>query len=205
LEFPHLLSRRFLFVALFTIAAAIALTGLAFELGPVDFPDMTIFGGFRGFILFALALLVTTFVYRQLGPFIHSAKLPYIAAILWWAVISLLGTALLVGYAQWRYFKGGPVDWAFHDPDDRVGLRELIGRNDGVVVGTSGGAVDVFRSMFYLRSLSRGMIVSADTEIKDEDFPDKVRWVVLLSDVHYVGSADLRHYGPISVVRRGGP
>jgi hypothetical protein len=115
-----------------------------------------------------------------------------------------LTSARLIVVAPFRgvYTLQGPVDAAFFDPTDRSGLRRLVGRDDGIIIGSSTNTVDVFRAMFYLHSLSAGRIAPSDTEIRDDEFPKGARWALLLPGVRYMGSSQVTHNGPLSIVWR---
>jgi hypothetical protein len=124
-----------------------------------------------------------------------------IGATIWWAAIGLATTTALI-IRNKTLVLNGPVDAAFFDPTDHSGLRNLVGRRDGIIIGSPTSAGDVYRTMFYLRSLSAGRIVSSGTEISDDGFPGGTRWAVLLPGVRYAGSLHVTHNGALVMVWR---
>jgi hypothetical protein len=67
-------------------------------------------------------------------------------------------------------------------------LRSLIGRPDGVVIGSPDTASDVSRAMFYLESLSHGQYAPPSNIVGDDNIPANVKWILLLPGVHYAGT-----------------
>lgn len=201
-DLQQLISTRAFVIGCIMMMAAAASIGVIFELGAVDFPDMAVFSGLRG-LLVTIGLLGAIFALRYCGGTISSPTRPFIATVIWWAAASLLTSAALLFIAPLRGgFQAGPVDAEFLDATDRLGLHKLVGRADGVIVGSPNSAVDVFRVMFYLRSLSAGKIISPGTGFRDDDFPTGARWAVFLPDVRYVGPAQVAFHRPVSVVQR---
>jgi hypothetical protein len=81
-------------------------------------------------------------------------------------------------------------------------MRGLAGRGDGVIIGVPADVVEIYRTMFYLHSLSAGRIVASGSEIMDSDLPKDARWAVLLPGVRYSGSLPVAQSGSLSIVRR---
>jgi hypothetical protein len=174
--------------------------GITFDVGPIDFPDLTLFSGWKRPVSIGI-LLLALLALSPWGRGLSNVSKLIFAAIMWWVGIAGLTTATLLsgGFGRGQ-FNAGPIDAAFVDKAHPSELHDLVGRSDGVTVGTPGSAVDVFRSMFYLRSLSAGLILSSGNEFRDADFPINARWAVILPDVNYVGSGKVVQLGPLAVV-----
>jgi hypothetical protein len=150
---------------------------------------------FFAMLLLAAALALSYYGWGRIG----TTNL-LVGATIWWAAIGLVTTAALMAGKVFPPIT--PVDAAFFDSTDRSGLRGLVGRSDGFVIGSPTSFFDIYRTMFYLRSLSAGRIVPSGTEISDVDFPKTAHWAVVLPEVSYIGSSQVRHYGSLLVVRR---
>ncbi len=182
-----------------TIVAATTIF-LAFEAHPVDFPDLGLLDRrhlhFAAVFLPVAALCLSGYGLARVGT-----KNLILGASLWWPVVALSTSAALIGIAPFTSaFGQRGVDVAFFDPRDPAGLRRLIGRGDGIVIGSPTSAYDVQRTMFYLRSLSAGRIVPSGSEISDADLPEETRWAVILPGVNYAGSSHETYKGALVIV-----
>ena len=189
IELSKLLPRLAVVTLCGAMLVAAAVVSLAFEIGPVDFPDLTLDSHrlpFAALVLLFTALILSYYGWRRVGT-----KNLIIGASIWWAVIGLTTSAVLIVIAPFgsTFAPKGPVDAAFFGPTDPSGLRRLVGHDDGIIIGSPVSVVDVYRTMFYLRSLSAGRIVPSGSEIRDDDFPKGARWAVVLRGVRYIGSS----------------
>lgn len=202
-ELSKLLPRWAIVILCGAMVVAAAAVVLIFETGPVDFPDLTLAAGhrlpFAAMALPVVALILSCYGWARVG----TTNL-IIGATIWWAAIGLVTSAALIVSPSFSkaFALKGPVDAAFFEPTDRSGLRRLVGRSDGIIIGSPTSAVDVYRTMFYLRSLSAGRIASSGTEIRDDDFPKGARWAVVLPGVRYIGSSQVTQNGSLFIVWR---
>jgi hypothetical protein len=188
------------FLLLFAAMALGAIVVVSkFEVETVDFSELTLFNSRRSG---PALLLIASVLGVGLYPFFdrRTAYLPMLG-VAWWIGLSAVTSTALIVIAPLSHALSlkEPVDTAFFDPLDRTGLASLVGRDDGLIAGTPSSAVDVFRTMFYLRSLGPGKIVSTGRVLTDKDFPS-VAWAVLLQGVRYSGSAEVRRHGEMAVV-----
>jgi phosphoglycerol transferase len=197
-ELSKLLPRWAVITLCGAMAAAAVVVVLAFETGPVDFPDLTLASQRLPFA--ALVLLFAALILSYYGWGSAGAKHLIIGAAIWWAVIGLVTSAMLIASPSYRLALKDPVETAFFGPNSS--LRRLVGRDDGIIIGSPVRWFDVSRTMFYLRSLSGGKIALSGTEIKDDDFPKGTRWAVVLSGVRYIGSSQVTQNGSLSIVWR---
>jgi phosphoglycerol transferase len=198
-ELPKLLPRWAVVTLCGAMVVAAAAVVLIFETGPVDFPDLALASHrllFAPIVLLVVALILSYYGWGR----IETTNL-IIGMTIWWAAIGLVTSARLIVSPSFFTLKG-PVDAAFFDPMDRSGLRRLVGRGDGIIIGSPTSDVDVYRTMFYLRSLSAGRIAPSGSEIRDDDFPEGARWAVVLVGVRYIGSSQVTQNGALSIVWR---
>ncbi len=196
IELSQMLPRSAVMVLCGAMVVAAAVIVFKFEISSIDFPDLTLV---RRLPFAAMALLFAVFILSYVGWGRIGTNL-IIGATIWWAAIGLATTTALIVRNKAFVLKG--IDAAFLDPTDRSGLRILVGRGDGIVIGSPTNAGDVFRTMFYLRSLSAGRIAPSGTEITDDDFPKQARWAVILPGVSYNGPSQVAQNGSLLVVRR---
>ncbi len=190
--------------------------------GNVHFPDLALFNGPSSLAL-ALLPLILLVILRKLRA--RPAVLIVILS-LWYPLLGIMTTAKLsVINPLLKVETPNNFDTLFLNNSD-LPLRALIGRPDGMVLGTAEDSVLVYRAMFYLRSMSAGRILSAASEVNnpgftnyeylmssarqpkgpleihDNDFPSNVRWAILLPSVVYAGRSPVTDYGPLKVVWR---
>lgn len=195
IELSQMLSRSAVMVLCGAMVVAAAVIVFKFEISNIDFPDLTLA---RRLPFAAMALLFVVFILSYAGWGRIGTNL-IIGATIWWGAIGLATTAALI-IRNRTLVLNGPVDAAFFDPADRSGLRSLVGHSDGIIIGPSTRAGDVYRTMFYLRSLSAGRLVSSGAEITDDDLPKETRWAVLLPGVSYAGSSHVTYNGALVIV-----
>ena len=199
IELSKLLPRWAVVTLCGAMMVAAAVVALGFETGPVDFPDLTLARRlpFAAMTLFVAALIVSYYGWGRIG-----AKNLIIGATIWWAAIGLLTSARMIVIAPFgsALAPKGPVEVAFFGPTDSSGLRRLVDRDDGIIIGSS--KFDISQTMFYLRSLSASRLVPSGTEIRDYDFPKGTRWAVLLPGVRYIGSSQVTKNASLSIVWR---
>lgn len=191
--------------ALFLCSAMImsaAVIFFMFETSFVDYPDLALTSHGRLFVTMlplAGVLVLSCYDKTRVGT-----TGVIVSAMIWWAGLGLLTSvsAIVIGPFTNSFALRGPVDAAFFDTVHSNGLHRLVGRSDGIIIGSPTSAVDVYRAMFYLRSMSAGRIVLPGTEIRDDDLPKDVHWAVILPEVNYIGSSRLTHEGSLSVVWR---
>lgn len=197
IELSQMLSRSAVMVLCGAMVLAAAVIVFKFEISSIDFPDLTLV---RRLPFAAAAMFLAVFILSYAGWGRIGTHL-IIGVTLWWAAIGLATTTALI-IRNKTLVLNGPVDAAFFVPGDRSGLRSLVGRNDGIIIGPLTNAGDVHRAMFYLRSLSAGRLVSSGAAITDDDLPREMRWAVLLPGVRYLGSSQVTHDGALAIIRR---
>lgn len=207
------------FVALFSVAAgqrnafslppafarlclAISALGAAvivwrYEVGPVDYPDMTLWGG-RSLIRLSYGLVAV-----QLALFAYCLFVPSTRRIvrIWlaWITAITIGTGiLLVVVAPFRSLAPTAIDQVFIAPDATI--QGLVGRGDGVIVGTPDSGGDLPRVIFYMRSMSRAQVTGPDSRVTDADLPAGSKWALLLPGVSYAGHYRVTPLGDFKVV-----
>ena len=196
-ELSQILPRSAVIVLCGAMVVAAAVIVLKFEISSIDFPDLTLV---RRLPFAAMALLFVVFVLSYVGWGRIGTNL-IIGATIWWAGIGLATTTALI-IRNRTLVLNGPIDAAFFDPADPSGLRSLVGSSDGIIIGPSTSAGDVYRTMFYLRSLSAGRLVSSGAVITDDDLPRETRWAVILPGVSYVGSSHKTYSGALVIVSK---
>jgi phosphoglycerol transferase len=197
IDLSQMLPRFAVMVLCGAMVVAAAVIVFKFEISSIDFPDLTLA---RRLPFAAAALFFAVFILSYAGWGRIGTNL-IIGATIWWAAIGLATTAALI-IRNKTLVLNGPIDAAFFDPGDRSGLRSLVGRNDGIIIGPLTSAGDVHRTMFYLRSLSAGRLVTSGAEITDDDLPKEASWAVLLPGVRYLGSSQVTHDGALAIIRR---
>lgn len=192
--FSKLLPRWAVAITCGAVIVAAVVVCVAFETNKVDYPDLALADG----RYFAIALPIAAFLFVGYGLATKAGTTNLvIGATLWWPAIALSTSTALIVYFAIVYKLKDPVDIAFFSPQSD--LRRLVGRSDGIVVGSD--ALEVWRMMFYLRSLSTGRIVPPGTEFND-DFSNRERWAIILPEVRYIGSLQATREGLILVVRK---
>jgi hypothetical protein len=166
IDLSQMLPRSAVIVLCGAMVVAAAVIVFKFEISSIDFPDLTLV---RRFPFAAMGLLFVVFILSYVGWGRIGTNL-IIGATIWWAAIGLATTTALIVRNK-TLVLNGPVDASFFDPTDRSGLRGLVGRSDGIIIGPSNSAGEAYRAMFYLRSLSAGRLVSSGAEITDGDLP----------------------------------
>lgn len=198
----ELISDRLLLCLCMACVLAAVSVGMLFEVGPVDFPDLTFFYKSGGLVapigvLFAMAAIL---IYGRKNP---DSSVSRLATVAWWGGLSTLTSfAMLFAAPLTGHFQPTPIDSEFAASASLEGPRGLVGRDDGIVFGTSTSMFDIYRVMFYLHSRSTGKMVPVGSMLTESDFPDKVHWAILLPGTGYTGPAQVSTYGPISVVWR---
>jgi hypothetical protein len=171
--------------------------GLVYRVGAVDFPDLALANppyALQGLLIVPVAGVAMS---RTMV-----ASRAVVAVTVWCAIVSVLTSVALVAYAgivRSRDFRN-PLDAAFFDVSDRVGLRQLINSSDGLIIGSRSSASDLDRAFVYLRCRCAGRIVSDDAEIEDRDISG-VRWALLLGNVRYSGVFPTTKLGSVMIVR----
>ncbi len=191
---------RGLIVALCAAALAAALIVIRFyRVGPIDFPDLAL-ANWRFTLPALLAVPLGIAVFARNTNTSHLL----VALTLWCALIGVMTSVSLVAYTGLVRARdlSNPVDAAFLGRTDITGVQQLIGRPDGIVLGGPASASDLLRTMAYLRCLCVGRIVSDNTELKDSDFSNDVRWAVMLAGARYVGSGQVVRLGSLAVMTR---
>lgn len=168
-----------------------------YEVGPVDYPDMTLWGGR------SLIYLSCSVVAAQLALFGCSFLMASTRRVLqiWfaWIVTMTAGAAMLLTVvAPLRSPRLTAIDQVFIHLDDPV--RKLIGRADGVIVGAPDGGGDLPRVMFYMRSMSKGQVAVPDGSVGDAEMPPGVNWALLLPGVRYSGAQPVIAAGELKIV-----
>jgi len=166
IDLSQMLPRSAVIVLCGAMVVAAAVIVFKFEISSIDFPDLTLV---RRFPFAAMGLLFVVFILSYVGWGRIGTNL-IIGATIWWAAIGLATTTALIVRNK-TLVLNGPVDASFFDPTDRSGLRGLVSRSDGIIIGPSNSAGEAYRAMFYLRSLSAGRLVSSGAEITDGDLP----------------------------------
>ncbi len=191
---------RGLIVALCAAALAAALIVIRFyRVGPIDFPDLAL-ANWRFTLPALLAVPLGIAVFARNTNTSHLL----VALTLWCALIGVMTSVSLVAYTGLVRARdlSNPVDAAFLGRTDITGVQQLIGRPDGIVLGGPASASDLLRTMAYLRCLCVGRIVADNTELKDSDFSNDVRWAVMLAGARYVGSGQVVWLGSLAVMTR---
>jgi hypothetical protein len=167
-----------------------------YEASIVDFPELGILPRWpNGLVVLAVAVVAcaAAVVVRRRG-----AGWQFVLPFAWWAAVGVSTSALLlVAPLAGKWFAPDRVDEAM--ATDR--LRELRGRDDGMIVGTPANAPDTYRVMFYVASRARGRIVAPGTTLSPEAVPADVRWLILLPEVSYAGPGESISTGPLQVVQ----
>ena len=197
IDLSQMLPRSAVIVLCGAMVVAAAVVVFKFEISSIDFPDLTLV---RRLPFAAMVLLFAVFILSYVGWGRIGTNL-IIGATLWWAAIGLATTTALI-IRNKTLVLNGAIDTAFFDPSDRSGLRSLVGRNDGIIIGPLTGAGEVHRTMFYLRSLSAGRLVSSGAAITDDDLARETRWAVLLPGVKYTGSSQVTYNGVFAIIQR---
>ena len=149
IEFSKLLPRWAVAIIYGAVVVAAVVVCVAFETNKVDYPDLALADG----RYFAVALPIAAFFFAGYGLARRTGTTSLIiGATLWWPAVALATSAALIVYFATIFKLSDPVDIAFFSPHSD--LRLLVGRDDGIVVGSDDLEVD--RMMFYLRSLSAG-------------------------------------------------
>jgi phosphoglycerol transferase len=192
IDFSKLLPRWVVAITCGAVVVAAVVVCVAFETNKVDYPDLALADG----RYFAITLPIAAFLFVGYGLATRAGTTKLvIGATLWWPAIALSTSVALIAYFAIVYKLKDPVDIAFFN--SQSDLRRLVGRNDGIVVGSDD--LEVWRMMFYLRSLSTGRIVPPGTEF-DTEFSNRARWAIILPEVRYIGSLQVTRLGSVSIV-----
>ena len=184
-----------LFVSMSTAPMVIVAAG--FEPSGVDFPDIALVAYRRRFIVIAILAAAAIAILGRKRP-----RNLVLLATVWWAVLGLATTYVLFRGDAYGVVdaRRNSVNAAFADGIANYRLRGLIGRSDGIVVGPASNASDVYRAMFYLRSLSMGRITATNESLTDKDIPASVKWAVLVGGLKYVGRSSMETIGELTIV-----
>jgi phosphoglycerol transferase len=180
-------------------AAAYGVLGRFYESSVIDFPELGILSHWpKGLLVPAAAMTACAIAMsqrRRRGMEAHwRAALP----LVWWAAIAVSTSMLLLaGPLAGKWFTQGAVDAAMAASP----LRELRGRDDGMIVGTHAAAADTYRVMIHVAARAHGRIVAPGTTIPPESVPADVRWLILLPDVDYAGPGETASSGPLRWVK----
>jgi hypothetical protein len=171
-------------LSMFTFAICGTIIFLFYKTGPIDYADLTMLSG--------SAPVATGLIVMQLAGALYclyrAPQFALIAAPSLVIFIQLGTTCVLTTLAPTIAFAPRTIDLAFLRSEKDSKLRSLIGRPDGVVIGSPDTASDVSRAMFYLESLSHGQYAPANNTVGDDDIPANVKWFLLLPGVHYAGT-----------------
>lgn len=171
---------------------------LLYGAGPVDFPDLALWGG-RYLLPASIALIVA-----QAGVAIYgclAATRRLVMASLGFFVLAELATSVAFVIAVPLTQAPKPFDAAFLGPISGRNVRALIGRPDGMVIGSAVRPDDLPRALFYLRVLAVGRFAPPGDEVSDADFQPDAKWVLLLPGITYKGTRPVVVEGSFSIVR----
>ena len=198
-EQPSLLSNQALTLfGLMTLLGLLALTAL-YETSVVDYPELAMllrwpigWGVFGGALL---ACITVTMLLRRLR--FYNDEWRWVLPLAWWASVTLATSALLVAAPWAGRFAPTDVDRAMASSP----LRELLGHDDGAVIGLQASPADTFRVLFHLASRSHWKIVPSDTTLSMADIPSGVNWFITLPGVAYMGPGNRTLVGPLQYVQ----
>lgn len=175
---------------------------LFYEVGPVDFPDLALWGG-RYLLPVSIALIGLQAGLAIYDWFYASARqLVAISCAVF--VLSALATTCAFVLAAPLTLARKPFDAAFLDASPTSQLGQLIGRSDGVVIGRGAKADELARALFYLKSLSLGRFAPPDGRVDDTNLPAGIKWALVLPGVKYLGTQRVVTAGEFSIVWRDG-
>jgi hypothetical protein len=186
----------------FLIASTLCGAGilLFYEVGPVDFPDLALWGG-RYLLPVSIAFVGLQAGVAIYGWFCASARqLVTISCAVF--VLSALATTCAFVLAAPLALARKPFDAAFLNAPPTSQLGQLIGRSDGVVIGRESKADELARALFYLKSLSLGRFAPPDDRVDDTNLSDGIKWALVLPGVKYLGTQRVVTEGEFAVVWR---
>lgn len=188
----RLRSDRALLAWLGTAAFATYLLATRYETTIIDYVELLLVSrSLDGLAASSAAIAATALAIRALPR----PLLP----IAWFAAVSVTTSlVLLTTPLTGRHVAPTYVDRAMMDIAE---LRALVGRHDGMVVGTPATSVDTYRVLFHLRSMSRGHFVPAAGVLRREDVPSDVAWLLLMPGAGYSGPGGRQAAGPLMLLK----
>jgi phosphoglycerol transferase len=194
----NLLDRRWAAACLLVSPVGGLVITIFYGAGPVDFPDLALWGG-RYLLPASIGLIVAQIGVAIYGCFFATSR-RLVTASLGFFVLAELATAFAFIIAVPLTLAPKPFDGAFLAPAKAPGLAALIGRSDGVVIGSAAKADDLARALFYLRGLSIGRFAPPTNQAVDADFPEGARWALILPGVDYRGASRVIAENGFSIV-----
>lgn len=195
-----LLSRKWAVACLLASPVCGLAITLFYGAGPVDFPDLALWGG-RYLLPVSIALILT-----QVGVAIYgccfATSRRLVMASLGFFMLAELATVVAFIIAVPFTLVPKPFDAAFHGSAGDGRIAGLIGRSDGMLIGSAAKADDLARALFYMRSRSIGRFAPPDDHVGDVDFPPDTKWVLMLPGVIYKGALPVVVENGFSIVRR---
>jgi hypothetical protein len=180
-DYDGLASQKWVFTCLFASPiCSLAITGF-YGAGPIDFPDLTLWGG-RYLLPFSIGLIVVQICIAIYSIFNATPGRQIIASLAFFIMAELVTTFAFVIVAPFTLVHKA-FDAAFLEPAPGGRIAAIIGRSDGALIGSAAKPEDLARALFYMRSLSIGRFAPPSDKIVDADFPSNIKWALVLPGV----------------------
>lgn len=167
--------------------------------GPVDFPDLALWGG-RYLLPVSIGLILAQVGVAMYGYFLATPR-RLIMASLGFFLLAELATAFAFIIAVPFTLAPKPFDAVFLGSARDSRVAALIGRSDGVVIGSAAKADDLARALFYMQALSIGRFAPRGDDVVDADFQPEAKWVLMLPGITYKGARPVVVESGFSIVR----
>ena len=173
---------------------------LGYHVTVIDYPELSLLLKWpKGLLVPAAAVVACLVAWKWRGRTGSRGMGGWMPVVWWSGIVVTTSVLLLLSPFEGKFFVSNDIDAVMlNDP----AARSLVHRADGVVVGTHQQPADVYRVMFYLASLSRGLLVETGTVLSGPEFPGDRNWLILLPGVAYTGSGESTRLGPLTYVKR---